>query len=207
MSVFCLYISICVVSSPCFLLEASKHTCCAHLLHSPLWFPLSVCPLSVAMLSFLVVAHLPLSVSQPHIFLSFRSSFLCPPWRLHWLFSFWQPLNQFSLSSVPSAFFPVLFKSTFPLYTWWKAQQFFFFTYSRLTVLLQQHSFGPYKEIIQRVQGALERCLAGDLLESLLLNLYCWDSFGQHMVHSKALRQHVCVECSLGPDVLWRTIV
>lgn len=41
---------------------------------------------------------------------------------------------------------------------------FFFFTYSRLTVLLQQHSFGPYKDIIQRVQGALERCLAGDLL-------------------------------------------
>lgn len=164
MSVFCLYISSCVVSSPCFLLEANKHTRCAHLHHSPLWFPLSVCPLSVAVLSFLVVAHLPLSVSQPHIFLSFRSSFSRPPWHLHWLFSFWQPLNQFFLSSVPSAFFPVLFKSTFPLYTWWKAQQFFFFTYSRLTVLLQQHSFGPYKEIIQRVQGALERCLAGDLL-------------------------------------------
>lgn len=46
---------------------------------------------------------------------------------------------------------------------------FFFslsFTYSRLTVLLQRHSFAPNKEIIQRVQGTAfrERCLAGDLL-------------------------------------------
>lgn len=166
MSVFCLYISICVVSSPCFLLEANKHTRCAHLLHSPLWFPLSVCPLSVAVLSFLVVAHLPLSFSQPHIFLSFRSSFSCPPRHLHWLFSSWQPLNQFFLSSAPSAFFPVLFKSTFPLYTWWKAQQFFFSlpTADWLYCCSCRHnSFGPYKEIIQRVQGALERCLAGDL--------------------------------------------
>lgn len=81
-------------------------------------------------------------------FLSFHSSFSCPTWLLFCLFSFRSPSPpRFFLSSVLSAFFLVLFKSNFPF--WWKAQQFFF-TYSRLTVLLHQQSIGPYKEMIQR---------------------------------------------------------
>lgn len=40
-----------------------------------------------------------------------------------------------------------------------------FFLYLQQTDCIAAAAFfGPYKEIIQRVQGALERCLAGDLL-------------------------------------------
>lgn len=83
-----------------------------------------------------------------------------------------------------------------------------FLTYSRLTVLLQRHSFVPNKEIIYIVQKSAfrERCFAGDLLWSLLLNLFGL-SFGQHMVPSKALTQHVCTYVSaktLDLDVLMR---
>lgn len=70
---------------PRFLLEAYKHTQWTRLLHSSCLFPVSVCLSSGALLSFLVISHLPLSVSLPYIFFLFIVSFsvhpffVCPP--------------------------------------------------------------------------------------------------------------------------------
>lgn len=151
---------------PCFVSEAYKHTRWTRLLQSPCLFPVSVCLSSGALLSFLVISHLPLSVSQPYIFFLFIVSFSVHPF----FFVCFSSRPPFFLSSVLCAFSPDLFKSNFSLYL--VKRHMFFFTYSRPFVLLHQQSIGPYKEMIQRTQTASEKCLADDLLQCLPLYLF-----------------------------------
>lgn len=166
------------VSSPCVLLEAQRTHTHTHKLHSD-----TLCSRSSSFFRYLATSY----------FLSFPGSFSGPAG----FFSFRHSLGHFFLSSLLLCFLSSPIQVNHPIVYLMKGTAVFFFslsfTYSRLTVLLQRHSFAPNKEIIQRVQKTAfrERCLAGDLLLSLLLNLYCGLSFGQHMLPSSALRQHV----------------